>query len=113
MKNATKTLSTIKKILQSYAFARGTVRFSLKVLKSKNEKANWSYSPVDSAGDLKDIASRIVGKDAANRCQIRTKDHCAGGEEGTKYSALALLANLDTGDVYRNSIPSSSQLTPG
>jgi hypothetical protein len=112
VKNATKILSAIKKLLQSYAFARGTVRFSLKVLKSKNEKANWSYSPVDRAGELKDVASRIIGKDVANRCEIRTKDHCTGGEEGDKYSALALLANVDTGDFHRYSIPSGSQLIP-
>lgn len=104
LKNATKNLSAIRKLLQGYAFARGTVRFSLKVLKGKNEKANWSYTPVDSADKLRDVAARIIGKDVAGCCQI-IANKCAGSEGGEKYSAVALLANIDSGEAQQSETP--------
>ena len=100
LKIASKTLSAIKKLLQSYAFARGTVRFSLKVLKGKNDKANWQYSPVDHADNLRDAAVKIIGKDAAGRCEIRLKAADGSGKadlENEEYALVALLAIVNEG----------------
>ena len=100
LKNVTKTLSTIKKLLQSYAFARETVRFSFKVLKGKNDKANWQYSPVDNPASLRGTAVRIIGKDAAGRYELRRKTASVRGEKDVandQYSVVALLASTDKG----------------
>ena len=92
----------IKKLLQSYAFARGTVRFSLKVLKGKNEKANWSYTPVDNAEKLRDVAARVVGNDVVGRCEIRTSKNEHGEiDQSDQYSAVALLASIGSGNTRR------------
>jgi DNA mismatch repair ATPase MutL len=102
LKNASKTLSAIKTLLQSYAFARGTVRFSLKVLKSKNDKANWQYSPVDHADSLREAAVKIIGKDAAGRCEIRLKAADGSGKADLKseeYSLVTLLAIVNEGTL--------------
>ena len=45
LKHTDQSLKRIKHILQSFAFARPHVRFSLKVLKAKNDKGNWMYAP--------------------------------------------------------------------
>lgn len=45
LKSASKTLARIKALLQGYALARPSVRFTLKTLKAKNDKGNWSYVP--------------------------------------------------------------------
>lgn len=39
------------------------MRLQLRILKSPNEKANWSFAPCLDSGDLKSIASRIAPKD--------------------------------------------------
>ena len=43
MKEATKTLQSIKSLLDSFAITRPELRFSLKVLKGKNDKAVEAY----------------------------------------------------------------------
>ncbi|KAI4178567.1 MAG: hypothetical protein LQ346_007404, partial [Caloplaca aetnensis] len=44
LKDATKQLAKVKRTLQAYAFARPSVRLSLKVLKAKSDKNNWTPS---------------------------------------------------------------------
>lgn len=68
-KQAAKTLSSIKSLLFDYAFARPTVRFQCKVLKSKSDfKDNWSYAPCVDAHNLALVAAKIVGKDVVAQC---------------------------------------------
>ena len=43
------------------------MRFSLKVLKAKNEKGNWTYVPKTGASVL-DAATKVVGKKAVEQC---------------------------------------------
>lgn len=77
-KQAVKTLPRIKKLLFDYAFARPTVRFSCKVLKSKSElRDNWTFAPCKDARNLQVLASKIVGKDVAAQCKqesIKSED---------------------------------------
>lgn len=54
-------------MLFAYAFARSEVRFSFKVIKSKNEKSTWSYAPATSASTLAEAASKIVGTEVASQ----------------------------------------------
>ncbi|KAK5106264.1 hypothetical protein LTS08_000382 [Lithohypha guttulata] len=70
VKQATKTLANVKRLLFDYAFARPTVRFQVKVLKSKSDfKDNWSYAPCKDATNLALMTSKISGKDLAGQCR--------------------------------------------
>lgn len=67
LKAAPKTLTKIKQMLQSYAFARPATRLSLKVIKAKNDKDNWTYAP-KIGGGIEDTAFKVVGKPCASQC---------------------------------------------
>ncbi|KAG9669826.1 hypothetical protein KCU99_g3052, partial [Aureobasidium melanogenum] len=67
LKAAPKTLTKIKQLLQSYAFARPATRLSLKVVKAKNDKDNWTYAP-KVGGGIEDTAFKVVGKPCASQC---------------------------------------------
>ena len=54
--------------MQAYAFARPTTRFSLRILKAKNDKGNWTYAPKPGANTA-DAAFNIVGRDCASQCE--------------------------------------------
>ena len=61
----------IKTTLQAYALTRPLVRFSLKVLKAKNEKANCIYSPAPGMS-LSKAALRVLDQNAVKQCDIQT-----------------------------------------
>lgn len=67
LKNTVKCLAKIKQILQAYAFARPATRLSLRVLKAKNDKGNWSYAPKPGA-NIEDTAFKVVGNACASQC---------------------------------------------
>ncbi|KAL8987740.1 MAG: hypothetical protein Q9177_003085 [Variospora cf. flavescens] len=67
LKDSAKQLTKIKRILQTYAFARPSVRLHLKVLKAKNDKGNWIYAPKAKA-NVSDAAIKIIGTRAADQC---------------------------------------------
>ena len=56
-----------KAILQAYALARPSVRLSFKVLKAKNEKANWTYSPAPGVS-LLNAALQVLDQNAVKQC---------------------------------------------
>ena len=92
-KQAVKTLGKIKKLLFDYAFARPTVRFSFKVLKSRSElKDNWTFPPCKDAINLQMLASKIVGKDVAAQC----KQESIKSEDGI-YTIDALMVDPNAG----------------
>jgi DNA mismatch repair ATPase MutL len=65
LKTAAKTLEAIRNLLFSFAFARPEVRFSLKVLKGKHDKVNWTYAATPSRS-LAEAATKIVGKEVSS-----------------------------------------------
>ena len=68
LKTSAKSLAKIRRLLQAYAYARPSLRFSLKVLKAKNDKSNWMYAP--GGGDtVLDAAIRICGRKLVDQCQ--------------------------------------------
>ncbi|KAL8833741.1 MAG: hypothetical protein Q9170_004103 [Blastenia crenularia] len=78
LKDSTKQLTKIKRMLQAYAFARPAVRLSLKVLKAKTDKGSWAYAPKSDAS-VSDAAVKIVGKKVSDQCQSvvwRSDEHC-------------------------------------
>ncbi|MCJ1464030.1 hypothetical protein MMC07_002640 [Pseudocyphellaria aurata] len=67
LKTSTKSIAKIKKLLQAYAYARPSLRFSLKVLKATNDKSNWIYAPA--IGDtVLDAAVKICGSRLVDQC---------------------------------------------
>lgn len=96
LKTSSKSLIKIKKLLQAYALARPSVRFALKVLKAKNDNANWIYAP-KSGEHVLEAARRIIGRDVVDQCQWKTHesiraDADAGADEN-------LVANGDSGSA--------------
>lgn len=67
LKESAKILSKIKRLVQAYAFVRPTVRFSLRVLKAKSDKGDFTYAPKRNA-NVEDAAVKIVGKDCSLQC---------------------------------------------
>jgi len=65
LKDARKTMSKIKEMLQSYALARLNVRLTLKVLKAT--KSNWSFAPRANEG-TREIISHVIGRETAAQC---------------------------------------------
>ena len=89
LKNTEKCLKKIKQTLQSYAFARPHVRLSLRVLKAKNDKGNWTYAPKPS-GNAEDAAFKIVGAACASQCTWSViEDH--------DFTVQAFLPRVDCG----------------
>lgn len=68
LKDTNKLLNEVKKRLQTYSMARSSVRFSLKILKAKNEKGNWTYAPKPNAS-ITDAATKVFGKRLSDQCQ--------------------------------------------
>ncbi|KAL8702762.1 MAG: hypothetical protein Q9201_004062 [Fulgogasparrea decipioides] len=68
LKDSSKQLGKIKRTLQAYALARPSVRISLKVLKAKSDKDNWTYGPKSEASVL-DAAVKVIGRKATEQCR--------------------------------------------
>lgn len=103
-KDSQHILASIKKLLFDYAFARPTIRFQFRVLKSQsNLKHNWSYIPCKDASNLSLTCSKVVGKDIVAQCaqeSIRSDD-------GT-LTIEALMVAKDCGmlkSIHRSLIP--------
>lgn len=60
--------------MQAYALARPAVRFSLRILKAKNDKGGWLYAPKADAS-VEDAAIKVVGKDCASQCAWYSTEH--------------------------------------
>lgn len=99
--SANKTLQSIKSLLFAYASARRDVRFSLKVLKSKNEKSDWIYAASRNAS-LHEVATKIVGKEIVSECIPYELSPTESGEEGIEdgWSLDALLVSPDAGALF-------------
>jgi DNA mismatch repair ATPase MutL len=67
LKHSAKWLAKIKRLVQAYALARPTVRFSLKVLKAKTNRGDFIYAPKATA-NMEDAAFKVIGKDCAGQC---------------------------------------------
>ncbi|KIW19676.1 hypothetical protein PV08_00250 [Exophiala spinifera] len=95
LKSAAKTLQSVKSLLFAYAFARRDVRFSLKVLKSKNEKSDWVYAASRNAS-LSEVATKIVGKEIVSE-SVPYRWPPTEGEQGVEdgWSLDALLVSSD------------------
>jgi DNA mismatch repair ATPase MutL len=73
LKHSTKWLAKSKRLMQAYALARPSVRFSLKVLKAKTNRGDFIYAPKPSAS-VEDAAFKVIGKDCAGQCGWTTME---------------------------------------
>ncbi|KNG44131.1 dna mismatch repair protein [Stemphylium lycopersici] len=67
IKNSSKCLAKLRRLMQAYAFARPTIRFRLRVLKAKNNNSDFIYAPKADA-NIEDAVLKIIGKDCALQC---------------------------------------------
>ena len=113
LKTASKVLAKIKSVLQAYALARPAVRFSLKVLKAKNEKLNWLYAPVG-GGNVAGAALKVVGQAAVAQCRCFSWSYATelrenalgrqeGGIRGVDYVVEGFLPRPGCGKNFRAS----------
>lgn len=70
LKASAKSIAKIRRLLHAYAYARPSLRLSLKVLKAKNDKSNWVYAPA-SGDTVLDAALKIGGSKLVDQCQWR------------------------------------------
>ena len=80
LKATLRTTTTVRKLLQAYAFTRSEVRLSFKVLKAKIEKANWAFAPSTTPDSLSEVAAKVVGKEIADQC-VQDVAHSDGDED--------------------------------
>ncbi|KAL1302205.1 hypothetical protein AAFC00_002633 [Neodothiora populina] len=74
IKGAANILAKIRLIMQAYAFAKPNVRQSLRVLKAKHDRDNWTYAPRTDA-HMSEIAMKIVGRPCASQCAWFDYEH--------------------------------------
>ena len=105
-KSSAKTLARIKRLLQAYAFARPYLRLTLKVLKSKDRKADWKY-PLNTGVRRSESECRpfaaiidILGKKLIDQCQWTCLAWSSTGELVEK-ATQALEVNPDREPSYR------------
>ena len=109
LKASAKMNAKIKRILQAYALARPSVRFSLRVLKARDEKGNWTYAP-KAGSTVADAALKILNTQAVGQCQwqIWTKpktvnlENAEGDDlEAASYRIEALLPKPKCGSFMK------------
>ena len=67
LKNSSRCLAKIRRLMQAYALARPTIRFRLHILKAKNTHSDFVYAPKADA-NTEGAAMKVVGKDCALQC---------------------------------------------
>lgn len=99
LKSASKTLSKIKRLVQSYALAKPSTRLSLKVLKAKTETNNWAYAP-GANSSLPDAVIKTFGREVSTCCVSKKMPAELPREEIVAekgYSLVAFLPSSDSG----------------
>ncbi|MCJ1389334.1 hypothetical protein MMC18_002190 [Xylographa bjoerkii] len=83
-KTAAKISSKVKTLLKAYALARPSVRFSFKVLKTRNDKDHWMY-PSKAGATVTDAALKVINQQAVSQCDWHVWD---SGKRTTQDSSL-------------------------
>lgn len=98
LKSATNTLTKIKKLVQAYALAQISRRFSLKVLRAKNENNNWTYAPAP-VPSLADVVMKTFGRELSSSCILKEiSSGSLGEQEIISEQALHIFAFLPRPD---------------
>ena len=84
LKAPSKLMFKIKNMIQAYALARPTVRFSLKVVKAQNDKGNWMYAPTNgliSEVVMTNAAMQVVGRKTVEQSRWTVWSSLSVGEQ--------------------------------
>jgi DNA mismatch repair protein MutL len=104
-KEAPRSLARMKDLLQSYAFARPSVRLRFTVLKTPN--LSWSYAPAANGG-VKEAALQLFGAELASQCAFKTFPS-EGSEEDDRVSNAQNDPNSppeeETGTIFEALLP--------
>ena len=114
----TKMLAKIKRMLQAYALARPHLRLSLKILKAKDRKGDWTYPKSGALGDCEShavfgAATDMFGKRVTSQCEQIFSSWSSTGErieeapsenlgsrKDTLYAFEAIVAKSDYGTYF-------------
>lgn len=71
IKNSTKVLSKIRRLVKAYALARPNIRLHLRILKAPTNKGDFTYAPTLNS-NIKDAVIKVISKDCALECDLTT-----------------------------------------
>ena len=85
-KTAVKMLAKVRKMLQSYALTRPNLRLSLKILKAKDRKGDWTYPKGGALSASRaeasfNAATDIFGKKLTSECESSVSTWSSTGEQ--------------------------------
>lgn len=98
-------LAKVKRILQAYALARPHLRLSLKILKAKDRKGDWTYpkSGALSASRLEasfNAATNIFGKKLTSQCESTVSSWSSTGEQVDEATSERLGPSASRDEAY-------------
>ena len=104
-KTTMKMLSKIKRMLQAYALARPHLRLSLKILKAKDRKGDWTYpkSGALSTSQLEaslHAATDIFGKKLTSQCNFTCSSWSSAGEHMNEATCGESTPNASRDELY-------------
>ena len=104
-KTTVKMLSKIKRMLQAYALARPHLRLSLKILKAKDRRGDWTYpkSGALSTSRLEaslHAATDIFGKKLTSQCNLTCSSWSSTGEPMNEASCEESTPNTGRNELY-------------
>ena len=105
MKTSVKMVAKCKRLLQAYALARPHLRLSLRILKAKDRKGDWTYpkSGALSASRVEasfDAATDMFGKKLTSQCEARSSSWSSIGEQIDEATSDQLWSGASRDDAY-------------
>ena len=91
-KTSVKVLVKVKRLLLAYALSRPHLRLSLRILKAKNDKANWSYAGIGhptTRASAFDAATQTIGKKVTDQCQWICSSWSSAGQQADGNSKIS------------------------
>ena len=104
-KTTVKMLSKIKRMLQAYALARPYLRLSLKILKAKDRKGDWTFPKSGALSTSRldaslHAATDIFGKKLTSQCNVISSSWSSTGEQMDEATSEELRPNASRDEVY-------------
>ena len=100
-----KMLAKVRRMLQAYALAQPHLRLSLRILKAKDRKGDWTYprSGALSASRLEasfNTATDIFGKKLTSQCELKFSSWSSTGEQVDEATSEQLGPSIVRDEVY-------------
>ncbi len=100
-----KVLGKVKRILQAYALARPHLRLSLRILKAKDRKGDWTYPRSGALSASRSEASfnaatDIFGKKLTSQCELNFSSWSSTGEPIDKATSEQVGPSASRDEAY-------------